>query len=78
MIIAVPKETKFKENRVAVVPAVAKDLVAKGKTMKPFKMFSDPSTGNIVGLCNSCNNEVLSSHNYCPICGQALDWSDEK
>ncbi|HQO31516.1 MAG: hypothetical protein RL222_1689 [Bacteroidota bacterium] len=34
MIIAVPKETKFKENRVAVVPAVAKDLVAKGFTVQ--------------------------------------------
>ncbi|MFN8295118.1 MAG: hypothetical protein U0T69_02935 [Chitinophagales bacterium] len=30
MIIAVPKETKFKENRVALVPLVVKDLVAKG------------------------------------------------
>ncbi len=30
MIIAVPKETKFKENRVALVPAVVKDLIAKG------------------------------------------------
>lgn len=30
MVIAVPKETKFKENRVSLVPAVVKDLVAKG------------------------------------------------
>ncbi|MDB5228143.1 MAG: alanine dehydrogenase/PNT domain protein [Bacteroidota bacterium] len=30
MIIAVPKETKFKENRVALVPSIVKDLVAKG------------------------------------------------
>lgn len=30
MIIAIPKETKYKENRVAVVPSVVKDLVAKG------------------------------------------------
>ncbi len=30
MIIAIPKETKFKENRVALVPLVVKDLVAKG------------------------------------------------
>lgn len=33
MIIAVPKETKYKENRVAIVPTVAKDLVAKGYTV---------------------------------------------
>ncbi len=30
MIIAVPKETKFKENRVAITPIIAKDLIAKG------------------------------------------------
>jgi NAD(P) transhydrogenase subunit alpha len=30
MIIAVPKETKEKENRVALVPVVVKDLVTKG------------------------------------------------
>ncbi len=30
MIVAVPIETKFKENRVALVPVVVKDLVAKG------------------------------------------------
>ena len=30
MIIAVPKETKFKENRVALVPSIVKDLIAKG------------------------------------------------
>lgn len=30
MRIAVPKETKYRENRVALVPAVVKDMVAKG------------------------------------------------
>ncbi len=30
MFIAVPKETKFKENRVALVPIVVKDIVSKG------------------------------------------------
>lgn len=30
MIIAIPKETKFKENRVSITPAIAKDMVAKG------------------------------------------------
>ncbi len=30
MIIAVPKETKFKENRVSITPTIAKDLIIKG------------------------------------------------
>lgn len=30
MRIAVIKETKFKENRVAITPDVAKDLISKG------------------------------------------------
>ena len=30
MIIVVPKETKFKENRVSLTPTVVKDMVAKG------------------------------------------------
>ncbi len=34
MIIAVPKETKFKENRVALTPVVVKDMVAKGFSVK--------------------------------------------
>ena len=33
MIIAVPKETKFKENRVSITPLIAKDLIAKGFTV---------------------------------------------
>jgi NAD(P) transhydrogenase subunit alpha len=34
MIIAVPKEIKFKENRVALTPVIVKDMVAKGFTVK--------------------------------------------
>lgn len=34
MIIAVPKETKFKENRVSLSPSVVKDMVSKGFTVQ--------------------------------------------
>ena len=30
MILGIPKETKLKENRVAITPDVAKDLIKKG------------------------------------------------
>ncbi|MCC6584833.1 MAG: NAD(P)(+) transhydrogenase (Re/Si-specific) subunit alpha, partial [Chitinophagales bacterium] len=33
MIIGVPKETKFKENRVAITPLIAKDLIKQGFTV---------------------------------------------
>jgi NAD(P) transhydrogenase subunit alpha len=34
MIVSIPKETKFKENRVAITPQIAKDLIAKGFQVK--------------------------------------------
>ena len=33
MIIGIPKETKFKENRVAITPLIAKDLIKQGFTV---------------------------------------------
>lgn len=34
MIIGVPKETKFKENRVAITPIIVKDLIKQGFTVQ--------------------------------------------
>ena len=34
MIIGIPKETKFKENRVAITPLIAKDLIKQGFTVQ--------------------------------------------
>ena len=34
MIIGVPKETKFKENRVAITPLIAKELIKQGFTVQ--------------------------------------------
>ena len=30
--------------------------------------------------CPNCNEAFFDSwqHNYCPVCGQSLDWSDEE
>jgi NAD(P) transhydrogenase subunit alpha len=34
MLIGIPKETKFKENRVAITPLIAKDLIKQGFTVQ--------------------------------------------
>lgn len=30
-----------------------------------------------IGICKSCEDSVHRLDNYCPQCGQALDWSKE-
>ena len=32
----------------------------------------------VCGKCNSIMDVVQGELNYCPNCGQAIDWSDEK
>ena len=32
----------------------------------------------IMYICPRCNDFIKVSHNYCPNCGQELDWSDEE
>lgn len=67
MIIAVPKETKFKENRVALVPLVVKDLVAKGFSVNLEagaglnSFFSDDDYKNAGASIASDKNSVYSS-----------------
>lgn len=31
-----------------------------------------------IGLCPDCGDGSNSEFNYCPICGQRLDWRDEE
>ena len=28
--------------------------------------------------CKSCGLDVLSDENFCPLCGQAIDWEDDE
>ncbi|MEZ4880400.1 MAG: hypothetical protein R2801_09585 [Chitinophagales bacterium] len=71
MIIAVPKETKFKENRVAITPTVAKEIISKG-----FQVIIEAGAGlnsyynddnyTAVGCKIASNsNEVLQSGRCC-------------
>jgi NAD(P) transhydrogenase subunit alpha len=56
MRIAVLKETKFKENRVAITPDVAKDLVAKG-----FQVMVEAGAGLTSFFSNEAYNAVGAS-----------------
>lgn len=53
MIISIPKETKFKENRVAITPLIAKDLIAKG-----FKVNVETDAGLKSFFSNEAYKEV--------------------
>lgn len=67
MIIAVPKETKFKENRVALVPAVVKDLITKGFSVNVEagaglnSFFNDEDYKNAGAAIVSDKNTVYAS-----------------
>ena len=53
MIVSIPKETKFKENRVAITPLIAKDLIAKG-----FKVNVETDAGLKSFFSNEAYKEV--------------------
>lgn len=46
------------------------ELVDKETPMKPVKIFERV-------CCPKCSFPVIIIDNYCPNCGQRLDWSDK-
>jgi NAD(P) transhydrogenase subunit alpha len=63
MILGVPKETKFKENRVALTPDVVKDLVKKG-----FEIIIE----NGAGLNSFYNDEAYAAAGAKPLSKDAV------
>lgn len=53
---------------------VLKKLVDKETPKKPLEI------GNILVMdgCPKCRMPISTRYNYCPECGQKLDWSDEE
>lgn len=50
------------------------DLVtalSKQKKMEPFKSLE----GNYA--CRSCLSKIAKGNNYCPVCGQAVEWTSK-
>ena len=58
------------------------ELVDKSKPMKLFKLFYDDESCYNVAICQNCGRHFERYYdeqaNYCPTCGQRLDWGDEK
>jgi tRNA(Ile2) C34 agmatinyltransferase TiaS len=58
-------------DRNAIISALEKQI--------PHKLAPKTSKGNEVPVCGKCNGimDLMQGElNYCPKCGQALDWSD--
>lgn len=60
-----------------------KQAIEKQKPKKP-KGETDPMFGDITTVCPTCGNANLVNpfvrsrvYDYCPNCGQKLDWSEE-
>ena len=51
------------------------ELVERATPKKPYLQDDEDD----ILLCPTCNEDFIDNHisNYCPNCGQALDWSDE-
>ena len=58
----------FGEALTIAINALEKQIPKKPKTDDRYVMY----------ICPCCNDFVKVSHNYCPNCGQKLDWSDEE
>lgn len=61
---------------------LCKNALEKQILKKP-KGVTDPIFGDVTTVCPSCNNANLANpfvrnrvYDYCPNCGQALDWGD--
>ena len=50
------------------IQALEKQIPMKPKTDDRYVMY----------ICPWCNDFIKVNHNYCPNCGQKLDWSDEE
>lgn len=64
---------------------ILQELVDKATPKKPLDIQTSVVKWGICPVCKGKINEfrgkpnrILESSNYCPDCGQALDWSDEE
>lgn len=68
-------------------------IIDKGLENKELKGDIEAATDIAIGLavnrmirkpvvktneCPSCRSRMMLKHNFCPVCGQALDWQQEK
>lgn len=58
--------TKYRISKQDLVTALSKQ-----KKMEPFKSLE----GNYA--CRSCLSKIVNGNNYCPVCGQAVEWASK-
>ena len=56
---------------------VLMELVEKATPKKPLEVYESFLDLDLFGECPVCGEWCSSTMNYCPKCGQALDWSEE-
>ena len=57
-----------------------KKLVDKATPKKPKNILRFPNMCGTVfshGKCAKCNHDIHIEKNYCPNCGQAIDWGED-
>ena len=71
-------ETKFTTKEIAECVFEALD---KQIAIKPIEMFFvEKPLGGVYRMrkCGNCNEVIPPKVNYCPNCGQKIDWSDDE
>lgn len=50
-------------------------LRERDKAKRPTETWKYRGYGDVIGLCPNCGLSV--SQDFCPYCGQRIDWSEE-
>lgn len=59
-----------------IIEGVGKQIQKKPKNIMAY--VSPFEVKDKYALCPICNMEVVESINWCPFCGQKLDWNENK
>lgn len=56
--------------------AVRKQIEENPITTIRTKMVNGKITGYPTYYCGECSRKLYGTYNYCPLCGQKIDWSN--
>lgn len=71
------REAVFTYRRKEEALTIAIDMLEKQIEKKPKNKLYLESDNMYVGQCPNCGFGMNSEMNYCDLCGQKLDWSEE-
>lgn len=64
------------DNMAIIIKALEGCLELKPTTTIHTKMVKGQTIAYPKFHCSNCGKRVFSTHNYCSLCGQGIDWSD--